>query len=248
MITKITSKQNERIKYFNQLKDSSFRNKENLFMVEGFHLVDMAIEKGCVKTLISLSPYKEELNDIEQIIVTEEILEKLSSTKTPQGIIAICKMDSFINEVLGDKVLYLDDIQDPGNLGTIIRTALAFSFKDIILSSHCCSIYNPKVIAASQGAIFFINFINGNIDNLIELKEKGYQIVVTNLRNSVPLSSYHPENKQIIVLGNEGKGVCEEIINLASINVRINIQNIDSLNVGIAAGIMMNDANERTKK
>ncbi len=103
MITKITSKQNERIKYFNQLKDSSFRNKEKLFMVEGFHLVDMALEKGCVKTLISLSPYKAEFNDIEQIIVTEEILEKLSSTKTPQGIIAICKMDSFINEVLGDK-------------------------------------------------------------------------------------------------------------------------------------------------
>ena len=99
MITKITSKQNERIKYFNQLKDSSFRNKEKLFMVEGFHLVDMALERGCVKTLISLSPYKEELNDIEQIIVTEEILEKLSSTKTPQGIIAICKMDSFINEI-----------------------------------------------------------------------------------------------------------------------------------------------------
>ena len=157
-------------------------------------------------------------------------------------------MDTFINKDLGNKVLYLDDIQDPGNLGTIIRTALAFSFKDIILSSHCCSIYNPKVIAASQGAIFFINFINGNIDNLIELKEKGYQIVVTNLRNSVSLSSYQPENKQIIVLGNEGKGVCEEIINLASINVRINIKNIDSLNVGIAAGIMMNDANERTKK
>ena len=130
MITKITSKQNERIKYFNQLKDSSFRNKEKLFMVEGFHLVDMALERGCVKTLISLSPYKEELNDLEQIIVTEEILEKLSSTKTPQGIIAICKMDPFINGVLGDKVLYLDDIQDPGNLGTIIRTALAFSFKD----------------------------------------------------------------------------------------------------------------------
>ena len=77
-------------------------------MVEGFHLVDMALERGCVKTLISLSPYKEELNNIEQIIVTEEILEKLSSTKTPQGIIAICKMDSFIKEVLGDKVLYLD--------------------------------------------------------------------------------------------------------------------------------------------
>ncbi|MGM9857752.1 MAG: TrmH family RNA methyltransferase [Bacilli bacterium] len=248
MITKITSKQNEKIKYFNQLKDTSFRNQEKLFIVEGFHLVEMALEKGCVKTIISLFSYKEELNDIEQILVTEEILEKLSSTKTPQGIIAICKMESKNKKNVGNKVLYLDDIQDPGNLGTIIRTALAFSFKDIILSPHCCSIYNPKVIAASQGAIFFINFINGGIDELKELKEKAYQIVATNLRNSVLLSEYQPENKQIIVLGNEGKGVCEEIIDLASVNVRINIDNIDSLNVGIAAGIMMNDANERTRK
>ena len=246
MITKITSKQNEKIKYIAQLNNASFRKEEKLFIVEGYHLVDMALAKKSVKTIVALNPYKDVDDEIEQLIVTDEILSKLSSTKTPQGILAVCYMNENVDMNLGDKVLYLDDIQDPGNLGTIIRTALAFSFNDIILSPNCCSIYNSKAIAASQGGIFYTNFIYGDVSTLSNLKTDGYQIVVTNLRNSVSLKEYKPEKRQVIVMGNEARGVCEEIIDIASINVRIDIRSIDSLNVGIAAGIMMNDAIERS--
>ena len=241
MITKITSKQNERIKYFNQLKDSSFRNKENLFMVEGFHLVDMALERGCVKTLISLSPYKEELNDIEQIIVTEEILEKLSSTKTPQGIIAICKMDPFINEVLGDKVLYLDDIQDPGNLGTILRTIDSVGLKQVIVSKETADAYNPKVVRSTMGAILRIKIIETDdlVKTLKEAKKNKFKIVATSLdtNNSIYDIDY---KKKVIVIGNEANGVSKEIQELADNKVKIPmLGKTESLNASVATGIML---------
>lgn len=247
MIYNITSKANEKIKFIKDLNDTKTRNKEKLFIVEGFHLVEMAIAKNVVKTLVCLKPYPNCDESIEQLIVSEEILQKLCSTKTPQGILAVCTMNEEDNISLNDKVLYLDDVQDPGNLGTIIRTALAFNFTDVILTEGCCSIYNSKAIAASQGAIFYCRFLHGNCETLKQLKENGYQIVVTNLRNSVSLREYTPQKRQVIVMGNEAHGVHDDVSNIATINVRIDINGIDSLNVGVAAGIMMHDANQRTE-
>ncbi len=243
MITRITSKTNEKIKFIKDLSNAKTQNEYKLFIAEGFHLVEMALEKNIVKTLVSLKPYNCD-ESIEQLIVTEDILSKLSSTKNPQGILAVCEMKSNSKD-FGNKILYLDDVQDPGNLGTIIRTALAFNFNDIILSKGCCSIYNPKTIAASQGAIFHINFHDGDVNVLSNLKNNDYQIVVTNLHNSVSIKEYKPTLKQVIVMGNEAHGVSKEVEEVATINVRIDINSIESLNVGIAAGIMMFDANNR---
>ncbi|MCF0117026.1 MAG: RNA methyltransferase [Bacilli bacterium] len=249
MIYKISSKNNDKVKYFAALKENSTRNKEKKFIVEGFHLLEMALEKKCVDCIISLKEIKNVDSSIDQYIVSEEVLLKISSTKSPQGVLAVCNMNAILNNgSYGDKVLFLDDVQDPGNVGTIIRTALAFNFKTIILGPQCCSIFNDKVLSATQGGIFFVNFVTGNIDTLKKLKDDGYQIVATALRNSVLLNEYTPMKKQVIIMGNEARGVAEEIQDISDVKVRIEIQNIESLNVGVATGVMLQNAIERTPK
>ena len=138
-----------------------------------------------------------------------------------------------------DKLLYLDGVQDPGNVGTLIRTALAFSYSGVILSKDTASIYNDKVISSTKGAIFSLPIYN-DID-LISLKEKGYEIVSTSLKNAIDYKEYHFKNKFVLVLGNEGQGVKEENLLISDYIVKINMDNIDSLNVGVAGGILMNE-------
>lgn len=236
MIKEIMSRQNELVKEVAKLSDSSFRRENQKFKVDGFHMFEMARDS---KALLEVFTLKEVLgldSDIPQYIVSEEIMEKISSSKSPQGIVSVCK---FIEEktVTSNKVLYLDDVSDPGNLGTILRTALAFGFNDIILSMNCCSIYNEKALQASQGAIFRLNIVYGK--NLVEFKEKGYKILATEIKGSKSLENIQKPDKFVLVLGNEAHGVNESILNLADERIRIDIENIESLNVAIACAIAM---------
>mgnify|MGYP003309195658 CR=1 FL=1 len=133
-----------------------------------------------------------------------------------------------------NKVLFLDEISDPGNLGTLLRTALAFGYKDVILNGGC-SQYNEKVLQATQGAIFKLNIVN-NLD-LKELKD--YEILATEIKGSTELSQVKVSDKFVLVLGNEAHGVSQKILSLASKRIRIDINDIESLNVAIAGAIAM---------
>lgn len=233
---KITSTKNPLIKELLELKKSSIKKQKQMFLVDGEDFIFLAYEKKLLKMILTLS-YQEKYDDVEQIIVTKSILDKLSSNVNSSNMIGVCSF--FIQkEITGNKLIYLDGVQDPGNVGTIIRTALAFNYDGVILSNDSASIYNDKVISSTKGALFKIPlYLDVNIN---ELKDK-YCIVATSLHNAIDYKEFKNRDRFILVLGNEGQGVKKEIIEMASFNVKIPMDNIDSLNVAIAGGILMNE-------
>lgn len=235
MIYKITSKQNDKVKDATKLFDAKERNARQQFIVEGYHLLEMALENKCVLSIFTIKEIPNIDSNIPQYLVNEDILKKLSSTKNPQGVVAICSMKK-PSPIRGDKVLYLDGVSDPGNMGTIFRTALAFGYKDIILD-NTCSMYNEKVISSSQGAIFNLNIVSGDISTLKALK--GYDLLATEIKGSIPLEEVKPNNKHVLILGNEARGASKDILEIATKRIRIDIQDIESLNVAIAGAICM---------
>ena len=237
MIYKIESKQNPKIKELALLRKPSGRSEANEFIIEGFHLLEMALQKGNVKRVFLTKENKSIPSNIPQYIIGEEILQKISEEKTPQGVVAVCELLKK-NDKFSDRILYLDDISDPGNLGTLLRTALAFGYNTVLLSKNSCSIYNEKAIQSSQGAIFDLNIVEG-YTKLAELKASGYEILATEIKGSVDLDNVSPKSKHVLILGNEAHGVSEAVLKLADKRVRIDIKNIESLNVGVAGGIAM---------
>lgn len=169
-------------------------------------------------------------------------MEKISLFNTSQGVFTLVKFPE-THPVSCDKVLYLDDVSDPGNLGAIFRTALAFGYKDIVLSKNACYKYNPKVVQASQGTIYKLNIVEDDGCYLPRLKNLGYQVVVTYLRDGVPLKELPRVNKHVLVLGNEAHGVSDEVLGFTDVKVRIEIEDIESLNIAIAKVIMMCNLN-----
>lgn len=236
MIKEIKSRQNDYVKEVAKLSNASFRREVGKFKVDGFHMFEMAKESGQLLEVFTLKEIKGLDAKITQYIVNEEIMEKISSNKSPQGIVSICKFKEE-KAISSKKVLYLDDVSDPGNLGTILRTAVAFGFLDVILSKNCCSIYNEKTLQSSQGAIFNLNIVNDK--NLKDLKKAGYQILATEIKGSIPLEKVVKNDKFILVLGNEAHGVSKDILDLSDQRIRIEIDNIESLNVAIAGAIAM---------
>lgn len=237
MIKTITSNTNEFIKYLNKLKDTSFSKKENKVLIEGEHLVNEA--KDYLLAILTLKEIKG--LEVDQYIVTEEILKKLSSGKSFSKIIGLISLKKE-EKIKSNVLIYLNRIQDPGNVGTIFRTALAFSYFDILIDEGSSYKYNPKVIQASQGSIFKLNIINSDFSNLVSLKKEGYKIIVTALNNnSIYLKDFKllDNEKYVIIFGNEGQGVNKEIIDIADYILKIDINNIDSLNVAIASGIIL---------
>jgi len=238
MIQIITSRSNERIKEAVKLKNVSYRNEYGLFLIEGFHLLEMALAKNLVVTVFTLNEIPNLPEGVEQIVASPETLKKISSQVTPQGVVAICH---FLKPktTLGNRVLFLDEVADPGNVGTLIRTALAFDFTSVVLSEKCASVYNDKVISASQGALFSINIVKGDGEVLTSLQKEGYQIIATSLKAVTPIDKLQVAKKLVIILGNEAHGISATTMALATDQVIIPMQHIDSLNVAIAGGIMM---------
>lgn len=227
----ISSKDNKLFKYLLKVFESKkIRDNDNVFIVEGYNLVEEAYKRNLIINTFSI---KEEPLYKDSIIISLELLKKLTNTVTPEGIIALVKKD--INNELSNKILFLDRIQDPGNIGTLIRSAVSFGFNSIIFD-ETCDPFNPKVIRASEGAIFKINILNYDINHL---KELGYKIYGTSM-NGVSLESIdNCQTKIVIILGNEGNGVRKEYLNITNDNLTIPMINTESLNVGVAGSIIM---------
>ncbi len=238
MIQEISSKQNSKIKYCLKLHQQSFRDEEQKFLIEGDHLVEMALETNSILEIYTLKQRKVIPDNIPQYIVNEDVLRKIAFSMNPQGIVAVCKMKKE-QPIKSNKILLLNDVSDPGNLGTIFRSALAFGYQDILLTNKCCSAYNEKAIQASQGALFKLNLLKKF--DLNSLKKNGYQIIATEIKGSVTLNSFKPNNKHVLILGNESRGVNQELLEISDVRVRIEINEIESLNVGVAAGIVMHE-------
>ena len=235
MIKVITSKNNERVKFACSLKENKNRKKYQMFLAETFKSLEMAIKNNLVVEIFALE-YVDAPSDIPQNLVSEEVLKKLSSNVNPEGVVFIARIPEY--EVSSpNKILYLEDISDPGNMGTLIRTALAFNYDLVVTSENSVSVYNEKVINSSKGAIFQIPVVVGKLIDYAG----SHQILVTNLsKKAIDFNSIEVPSKFVLVLGNESHGVSKETLKLASQEIIIPIQNIDSLNVAIAGGILMN--------
>lgn len=232
---KITSLNNAKVTYWAKLKMKKYRDVEHLFIVEGEHLVEEALKKGCVTEIITS---EEKEYSVTTYQVTEEIMKRLSSLVTPPKVVAVCSCLK-PDDIKGN-ILIVDRLQDPGNLGTIIRSAAAFNFETIIVSNDSVDIYNDKVIRSSEGMIFNVNIIRDNLSKIIPtLKQKGYYIIGTDVRNGKPINDFKKYNCAYII-GNEGSGMSLEAKELCDAFVYLNMtKDCESLNAAVASSIIM---------
>lgn len=235
----INSLDNNKIKNVKKLKNAKYMNESKRFIVEGEHLVEEALNAGLLKEVIKLDSNQNEYS-VPEILVTDNIMKSISSLPSYPSVIGIC---DFIKEKkeLGNKIIILDDVQDPGNLGTIIRTAVAFNYDTIVLSKNSVNKYNEKVVRATQGMLFKINIIEEDITLFIpKIKKMKYKVYATNVENGTSLKNIKKEDKFAFVLGNEGNGVSKKVSDLSDENIYINTDdNCESLNVAIAGAIIM---------
>lgn len=235
----ITSLNNEHIKEINKLKEKKYRDQLNMFLIEGEHLVSEAIKTNLVKELIVLENTDIYYEGIAITYVSKDVMKKLSSMDSYPKVIGICvkKEEKDIN----GNVLILDDIQDPGNLGTIIRSAVAFDIDTLILSPKTVDLYNSKVIRSTQGMLFHINVVVKDLEEIINnLKESNYKIYGTKVDNGSDVKTINNEGNYALIIGNEGNGMSEVVSSLCDEYLYIKTNNnVESLNAGVAASILL---------
>ena len=234
---------NDKIKNIKKLYTKKYRDLENKFIVEGEHLVLEAYKNGLLEELILLENSSFKL-DIKISYVTLKVMKYISELDTAPSIIGICK--KIESKKIGNKVLILDGIQDPGNLGTIIRSSVAFNIDTIILGTNCVSLYNSKVLRATQGMIFSINIIENDASEIVKkLKTDNYQILSTRVDNGKDIKNVNISSKFALIMGSEGLGVSKELLNLSDeyIYIKMN-QNCESLNVAVATSIILYELNK----
>ena len=243
----ITSLDNEKVKKYVRLKEKKYRDIEDQFIVEGMHLVQEAYKKGLIEEII-LEENEEITLDSPKVYVTKEIIKKISTLETPVNILALCnKMVPSYD--YGNKLLLLDKIQDPGNLGTIIRSSKAFNVDTLVLGDETVDIYNPKVIRSTQGMMFHINIIHRNLkDFIFELKERNIPVYGTNVEHGEDIRTLNDKDKEkyALIMGNEGSGVSKEILELCDQYIYIKMNHeVESLNVAIATSILLYELDRR---
>lgn len=239
----ITSSNNVIVKKVKNLKILKNRKKEKLFLIEGFKMAEEAIQsKVEIENIILNEDATLNLRDKLQekvVRVKNSLFLQMSDLKNPEGVILICKeIEKDID--FEENLLILDEIRDPGNMGTIIRTAEAFNYKNILLLGNCVDIYNSKVLRATMGSIFRVLINQGDIKTVEDLR-KTHTIIATALdEDSIELTSMTKIPKHAIIIGNESHGVRKEVLELSDNKVIIPIsKNIDSLNAAIASSISM---------
>lgn len=228
----ITSLQNDKVKYWVNLKNKKFRDNEKKFLIEGDHLINEASKYNLIEYKISV------VDKNADYFVTKEIMAKISDQKSISLNAAVVK---YINEdSINGNILILDNLQDPGNLGTIIRSAVAFNIDTIILSDDSVDLYNPKVIRSTEGMIFNINVLRRNLKEFIPIiKNLGYKIVGTDVKGGVDIKEIRKENIAIVI-GNEGNGISKEVRDMCDEFTYIKMNsNCESLNASVAASIIM---------
>lgn len=234
---KIESIQNKKIKERTKLHTKKERDKTGLFIVEGEHLIQEAIHANVLKELYILDTIENPF-DFPCFECTQSVINKLSNQVSNAKMIGVCQKQTYKNDNYS-KVLLLDDVQDPGNVGTIIRSAYSFGIDCIYLSNKCADLYNLKTIQSSQGALFHLPvFVCDIKEKIKQLQKKNIKVYATALHQKAKmLQEIVPENSFAIVLGNEGSGIKQEIIDSCDECIQIEMNQFESLNVAIAASI-----------
>lgn len=246
----INSSENERIKNYIKLKSKKYRDLTNTFIVEGEHLVLEAFRAGLLEEIIleQSSVFPIDLPTDKKIYVPENILNKISDLENTPYVMGVCRKKEE-NGKLGNRVLLLDGVQDPGNLGTILRSSKAFNIDTVVLSLDTVDLYNPKVVRATQGMIFHINVIRRDLKEVIGLlKKEEIPIYVSRVEYGEDIKCLKDKDKRkfALVMGNEGNGVSEEIKDLADKYIYIEMNDmVESLNVAIATSILLYELQDK---
>ena len=245
----IESKNNNLFKEIKKLKEKKHRIKSNKYLIEGLRFVEEAIKsKVSIDSIIFTESFNEKNPDlflkinenIKLIQMNEALLKQLCSTENPQGIVGVINMQ---NKELksGELVVLVDKVQDPGNMGTIIRTAHAAGAAGIVMTKGTVDIYNDKTLRSTMGSIFYIPIVqDDSLDFVKSLKKEGYKLVVSFLQGKNNFFEENLQGKVMIAVGNEGNGVSDEVYDIADIKVKIPMPGeAESLNVAVATSIMI---------
>lgn len=252
----ISSTENQAVKLVKKLTTKKYREETGLFLVEGLRACELAttspfqidsfwLSDSFLQSSQKIVPFWEAFPCNQ---VSDKIFSTLSDTQSPQGILCIAKIPPTISEFCGTHYLYLDNVRDPGNIGTILRTADALGFNGVLLSDGCADLYSPKVIRSTMGSIFSLKTaVNCPYSVLSDLQQNGFQIIASALTDE-SVNLYHAEwgNKLVFVLGNEANGVSRDVLDLSDITVKIPMYGkAESFNVSIAAALLMGEATRR---
>lgn len=241
----IESSENKKIKLWAALLTKKGRQKEKKFLFESIRGIEEGLKAGIKPKYLLLKEgikLPDTLNSCEvfQVILSRVVFKKLSQTQNSQGVIGVYSFLSCkFKDMLEGQLLFLDGIQDPGNLGTIIRTGVALGLNGLILGPGCVELYNDKVLRSSLGGIFSLPIINADYEDLRLYKKNGFQIIGMDLKGK-NLKDFTFKEKVVAVVGNENKGISKEIGKILDDMVSIPImERMESLNVGVAAAILM---------
>lgn len=235
----IESINNEKIKKYSKLLLKKYRDETNLYLVSTDHLVKEAIKNNSVVDIFLLEG-KNNIYGNNVFIVTEQVMRKLTTLKTLPNVVAVVRKNK--EKDINGNVLLIDGVQDPGNVGTIIRSAVAFNIDTIVLGNGTVDVYNEKVLRASEGMINNINIVKGNlVDIIMNLKINGYEIIGTKVDGGTDIKNIKSK-KFALLVGNEGNGVSKELLDLCDIYAYIKMNNkCESLNVGVATSIILHE-------
>lgn len=235
----ISSLENNHIKKIIKLKEKKYQSESEEYLAEGYHLVEEALKENLVTEIFVL----EGISYTSQVLVTTvslKVMKKLATTTSCPDIIALVKKRK--EENIGNNVIILESIQDPGNLGTIIRTSKAFNVDTIILGGSSVDLYNSKVVRSAQGMICHSNIlIRNDLPKIItSLKQKDYLVLGTKVQGGVDIRNVTFKGKIAIIIGNEGSGMSEEVSNLCDEHLYIKMhKDCESLNAAVAGAILM---------
>jgi len=242
-MTIITSKANSVVKNAKKLHQKKYR--KSTYLIEGWHLFEETVQAGVtIEKIFALESYRDQLSAFPQIVwVSEEILRDLADTQTPQGIVAVIQKEEVgPPDFSQGKFLFLEDVQDPGNVGTMIRTADAAGFTGVIVSDKSADIYSLKTLRSMQGSHFHLPIYRISSQRLLEeAKKAGIPVLATTLsKDSVDYRELPPIENFVLVMGNEGQGISPLMAESADQLVHISMKGqAESLNVAVAAGILI---------
>ncbi|ETP70806.1 RNA methyltransferase [Planococcus liqunii] len=246
---RIESTQNSLVKHWKKLVTTrKERDKFAEFLVEGFHLTEEAVKKkSLIKSLIVREgvdiPEEWDVSDVPQYSVTAQVAKEISETEHSQGIFAHCAQPEFSEEEqqTWTKLLLIDAVQDPGNIGTMIRTALASGMDAVVLGKGCADPYNPKTVRSTQGSNFQIPVVKGDLAEwLPALKERSVAVFGTALLNATPVHEAESQEQFALLVGNEGSGVDPVLLQQTDQNLVVPLYGAaESLNVAVATGILL---------
>lgn len=254
MVLKITGKDNKTLKYIKALKKKNNRTEEGRFIAEGRKIALEAFEYTrdrlwCAVMTEEFFDKEKEISVLAEkfckkvFVVSKQLFDDISDTDTPQGILLVVDMENTKFELTEEMhhIVVLDGVAEPGNMGTVIRTAEALGFDGIYLMKGCTDIYSPKTVRSTMGSVFRMKFRNGcTEEDIRDLQRRGFSIISTTPGGEELLEDFLVPERCAVVIGNEAHGVCDEILALSDSRVKITMDGLaESLNAAVAAGIAM---------